>query len=172
MRIGLISDTHIPFAAKRLPPQIWEVFRGVDLIMHAGDVYDLAVLNELESIAPVIAALGDDDENEVAQDHRVKERHTIVLDGVTFWLTHARPPYWIHGADTTPGGNIELPDVIVCGHSHFVAVLNSQGVLVVNPGSPTFPRYQRELGTVGLLTIDQGEVVTQIVELASWDSDR
>ena len=147
MRIGLISDTHIPDAAKAIPPQVKEIFRGVDLILHAGDLYDISVLDELESIAPVLAALGDDDGDEVACDPRVLPTHALVLDRLTFWLTHARPAYdW----------NVELPDIVVCGHSHAVAVLNSQGVLIVNPGSATFPRYQRELGTVALLTLNGG----------------
>ena len=143
MRIGLISDTHIPDAAKALPPQVKEAFRDVDLIMHAGDLYEVSVLDELESIAPVLAALGDDDGDDVARDH------------------------WLPASEANPSGHVELPDVIVCGHSHFVAVLNSQGVLIVNPGSATFPHYSSELGTVALLTLNGGEVETQIVHLQS-----
>jgi len=158
VRIGLISDTHIPDAAKVIPPQVREVFKGVDLILHAGDLYSISVLDDLESIAPVLAALGDDDGDDVARDRRVLSMHALVLDGLTFWLTHARPSYdW----------NVELPDILVCGHSHAVAVLHSQGVLIVNPGSATFPRYQRELGTVALITINGGEVETRVVELRS-----
>ncbi len=56
MLIGLISDTHIPWAVKELPPEVGEAFRGVDLILHAGDIYSHAVLDELERIAPVLAA--------------------------------------------------------------------------------------------------------------------
>ena len=57
MRIGLISDTHIPEACEHLPPRVFEVFAGIDLVMHAGDVYVNRVLDELSAIAPVIAAL-------------------------------------------------------------------------------------------------------------------
>ena len=58
MRIGLISDTHFPEACDHLPSRVFEVFRGADLVMHAGDVYVNRVLDELAEIAPVIAALG------------------------------------------------------------------------------------------------------------------
>ena len=61
MRIGLISDTHIPDHADELPEQLKDAFRGVELILHAGDIYTIPVLDELEIIAPVLAAEGDDD---------------------------------------------------------------------------------------------------------------
>lgn len=186
MRIGLLSDTHIPEAAKALPPQIREVFRGVELILHAGDIYETWVLDELETIAPVLAALGDDDGSSVACDDRVKHRHTLSLDEITLWLTHVRPSYW----DVGPQQEVDAinalqreadainalrqepdaiharpPDIIVFGHSHLVTVHNSQGVLSLNPGSPTFPNYRRELGTVGMLTIEDGTVDPRIVQL-------
>ena len=56
MRLGLISDTHIPEVTKELPPQIAKALQGVDLILHAGDVYAPFVLDELERIAPVLVA--------------------------------------------------------------------------------------------------------------------
>ena len=61
MRIGLISDTHIPTAAKELWPQIYEAFRGVDLIMHAGDLMVPEVIDWLEAVAPVMAVWGNGD---------------------------------------------------------------------------------------------------------------
>lgn len=164
MRIGLISDTHIPEAAKSLPHKVKDIFKGVDLIMHAGDIYDVRVLDELESVAPVLAAQGDDDGIDVINDPRVKARHSLVLNGLNFWLTHARPAYY-DPASLGNNGPIELPDVVIFGHSHFVAVLNSQGILLVNPGSATFPKYQREPGTVAILTLNDGHAETKIIQL-------
>ena len=83
MLIGLVSDTHIPDHAKRLPDELKEAFRGVDLILHGGDIYSVSVLNELETIAPVLAAQGDDDTSFTASDNRVKLKHIIGIDGVT-----------------------------------------------------------------------------------------
>ena len=72
MLIGLLSDTHIAFPSQPLPPQVLEAFRGVDLILHMGDVWIPSVLDELESIAPVIAAWGDDDmEADLGGDSRM-----------------------------------------------------------------------------------------------------
>ena len=159
MRIGLISDTHIPDHAKELPDQLKEVFRGVDLILHAGDIYITSVLDELERLAPVLAAEGDDDPYYTTSDRRVKRKHILSIEGVTIWLIHERPWPW------TPDSK-EAPDVIIFGHTHnsMLGSLN-EDILLVNPGSPTFPRYKQELGTVALLTINSGKAEANIVQL-------
>ena len=157
MRIGLISDTHIPEHARELPDQLKEVFRGVDLILHAGDVYKVSVLDELEGIAPVLAAEGDDDYYEVVSNKRVKKKHVLDIDGVTIWLSHALTYAWDEGE--------KRPDVIVFGHTHEATVEEKGDVLLINPGSATFPGYQYKLGTVGLLTINSGKAEAQIVQL-------
>ncbi|MFC1901161.1 metallophosphoesterase family protein [Chloroflexota bacterium] len=164
MLIGLISDTHIPDHAKELPEQLKEAFSGVDMIFHAGDIYSLSVLNELETIAPLLAAQGDDDTSNAVSDSRVKPKHIIGIDGVTIWLMHERPK-------KLPRVSREIswlddpPDIIVFGHTHKPLVEEHQGVLHVNPGSPTFPRYKLELGTVGLLKIDSGKFEAKIIQL-------
>src|SRR5512143_895758 len=89
MRIGLITDTHIPWAVKELPRQVATTFQGVDLILHAGDIYSHVVLDELERIAPVLAAQGDDDYP--APDRRVRDKPVLKFDGPTIWLIHERP---------------------------------------------------------------------------------
>ncbi|MHB1256681.1 MAG: metallophosphoesterase family protein, partial [Dethiobacteraceae bacterium] len=58
MRIGVISDTHIPARSRQLPPELFTLFAGVELILHAGDVAEEYVLNELAAIAPVEAVAG------------------------------------------------------------------------------------------------------------------
>ena len=159
MRIGLISDTHIPDHAKALPEQLKDVFPAVNLILHAGDIYDISVLDELEHIAPVLAAEGDDDPLSTSTDKRVKVKHILNIDGVTIWLTHARPWIW-------PADSAETPNIIVCGHTHTAAMENLKGdVLLVNPGSPTFPQYRLEPGTVALLTITAGKAEANILQL-------
>jgi len=98
MLIGLLSDTHIrvpgyraglgQLCANALPPQIKDAFHGVDLILHAGDIYTLPILDELEHIAPIMAAEGDDDPFEIMNDKRVKWKHVITVAGITIWLAH------------------------------------------------------------------------------------
>lgn len=169
MRIGLLSDTHIPDAEKALPPQVREAFRGVDLILHAGDIYIPSVLDELQRIAPVLAAEGDDDYGDTSADERVKPKHILELQGQTLWLVHIRPyPYMSlsrqsrhsEGQDTH-----DIPDIVVFGHEHRTVAQRYGDILFVNPGSPTFLYYRRGLGTVGILDIGSGEAQVRILQL-------
>jgi putative phosphoesterase len=168
MLIGLLSDTHIPDHAKELPSQLQEVFRGVDLILHGGDIYNLAVLDELELIAPVLAAAGDDDLFTTTSDRRVKWEHMLTLEGVNIWIKHIlwwRPNGangYTYSAEHQPE---KPPDVIIYGHTHEAALYKQNGVTIINPGSPTFPKYKRVLGTVGLLTVSDGKAEAEIIQL-------
>ncbi len=163
MLIGLISDTHVPDHASALPKQLKEVFRDVDLILHAGDIYAASVLDELECLAPVKAAAGDDDPTPTLHDRRVKQRHILNIDGTTIWLIHDKL-FWpldskgIYQHERTP-------DVIVFGHTHHATMEEQGHVLLINPGSPTLPGYRFKLGTVALLNINSDKAEANIVQL-------
>ena len=169
MRIGLVSDTHIPDVAEVIPDKLAEVFQGVDLILHAGDIYIPSVLDNLEQIAPVLAARGDDDYGSTLIDQRVKERHILELEGKTLWLIHERPshqswlpPWW--QSRLSPEQD-KKPEIVVFGHEHRTVIQHLDGTLFVSPGSPTFLDYRRGPGTVGILNINSGEVDVQILQL-------
>ena len=172
-RIGLLSDTHIPVDAKVLPGQIKEIFRDVDFILHAGDIYLISVLDELERIAPVLAAEGDDDDYDITNDRRVKKKHSLTIEGVTISLTHTEPGLGPWSVFPNSKENLEeasfkynnVADIMVFGHTHMPKVENRGGFLLVNPGSPTFPYYVHRPGTVALLTINSGDVEVCIVQL-------
>ncbi len=169
MRIGLISDTHVPQVEKKIPDIVAEAFQGVDLILHAGDIYAPSVLDDLEKIAPVFAALGDDDiefEDTVA-DGRVKETHLLHLSGMTIYLVHHQP-FRLKGLTDphdTPSGKNGIPDIVVFGHAHYPMVSRFGDTLYVNPGSPTFVHYRRGLGSVGILDIDSNGADARILDL-------
>jgi len=181
MLIGLLSDTHIAFRSQILPPQIKDVFRGVDLILHMGDVWIPDVLDELETIAPVLAARGDDDMDEdFGTDSRMEKRQVLHFDGVTLWAMHIKPRYGLivpgsqpnsygglfqRGQSTAQDEPEDPPDVVLFGHSHFAEVENYKGVLLVNPGSPTMPSYIPKLGTVGLLSVSDGTAEARLIKL-------
>jgi putative phosphoesterase len=187
MRIGLISDTHIPVAAKHLWPQIYDALRGdspaspkVDLIMHAGDLMVTEVIDWLEEIAPVMAVQGNGDytgwERSVApQDPRLAESKVLRLDGDPhplriglvhdFQLPEAPPLRTMDGLmQHYFGGPV---NVIVRGSTHHAEITTVKGVLIVNPGSPTFPNHQSaRLGTLAFLDIEAGRVRPSILQLA------
>jgi putative phosphoesterase len=161
MRIGLITDTHIPVAADELPPQVAKAFKGVDLILHAGDIYRASIIDDLEVIAPVLVALGDDDPFNLTEDKRVAMKHVLNVEGHTLWLVHERP-YMFH---LTSQQKAEAPDIVVHGHSHEAHIQNYNGVLFIGSGSPTFLNYRRGLGTVGILEVSPGDAQASIVHL-------
>ena len=174
MRIGLLSDTHIPQAAEVLPSKIIEAFQGVDLILHAGDIYLPSVLDELERIAPVVAARGDDDWGGTLTDNRVQAKQILQLNGHVLWLAHKRPDslkslWWIDSVrqkKASSGQDItSIPDIVVYGHEHRTTIERDEDILFVNPGSPTFLGYRRGPGTIAILEISSKEADAHIIQL-------
>jgi len=169
--IGLLSDTHIPDVTQELPPELMDAFQGVNLILHAGDIYSSSVLDDLTHTAPVLAARGDDD-GEMSSDKRVKDKHVLELEGKTLWLVHEKAYYianpfssWWQRKTSLEQDKYDRPDIVVFGHLHRTVVQRVDNVLLVNPGSATFPRYVPKLGTVALLNINSDEVDVRIVQL-------
>lgn len=170
MLIGLLSDTHIAFSEEVLPPQIYDAFKGVDLILHAGDIWIPSVLDELEKIAPVLAAKGDDDmEEDIGDDNRVAGRQTLFIEGLTLWLTHIKPRNGLinptEDSYHSRSSNVKSPDIVVFGHTHHAVIERYKDALLVNPGSPTLPGYIPKLGSVSLLTINSGKAEARFVQL-------
>jgi len=166
--IGLISDTHIAFPDEKLPPQVVDALRGVDLILHAGDIWIPSVLDELEAAAPIKAAWGDDDlKVDLGHDDRMMKERSLRLDGVHIWVTHEKPRY----ALLNPEGEQQIhhreepPDVVVFGHTHYATIETYRDILLVNPGSATVPNYVPKLGTIAMLTIEGGKAEARIVRL-------
>lgn len=188
VRIGLISDTHIPEARQTLWPQVFDAFDGVDMIMHAGDIHELYVLDALEEVAPVLAARGNGEDGGGGrpvqpEDPRVKYAWLLELGGLWVGLTHyvpvpERPPRFTLARWVERYFPERSPDVIVSGDTHRELIAEVQGVLCVNPGSPTYPHnYDTQYGTLGFLEIVEGEArpsVWQItdggIEPFDWDS--
>jgi len=179
MLIGLLSDTHLAFPSQPLPQQVLTAFKGVDLILHMGDVWIPSVLDTLESVAPVLAARGDDDMDEdFGEDSRMKKTQILSLEGITLWATHIKPRYGqivpqdksnsyssIFSRQPVNDDPPDPPDVVAFGHTHFAEIEEYKGVLLVNPGSPTMPSYIPKLGSVGFLTIKDGKVEARLMNL-------
>ena len=165
MRIGLISDTHVPEAGRDLWPQVYEAFKGVDLILHAVEVLDWL---EERCRAPVLAVRGNGDDGGggrplCPEDPRLKPVQVLDVDGFRIGMVHDFPlPEW------PPHRTIEglmqhffrgPVDIVVAGDTHVPEILRLKGVLIVNSGSPVYPRnLERRLGTIGFLEIERGRV--------------
>jgi hypothetical protein len=154
--VGVISDTHLPTRTNTIPARVFEVFEGVDLIIHAGDFVDLSTAKELESIAPLIGVEGNMDWENI---RRVYPTIAIVE------LLNYRIGVW-HGSflpfmAKRIAAEHEL-DVLISGHTHRASIRRNK-VLFLNPGSPTNPFLAR--ASVALLNLTQAKIEAKIVYL-------
>jgi len=158
-RVGVLSDTHIP-QFKKLPEAIWEHFTGVELIIHAGDLSILSVLDELETIAPVVAVQGNVEEEEVMLKLPIKRE--VVVGHCRIGIVHILGDS--HNRVKVAKREFPLARVVVFGHSHIPWNGDRDGLLLFNPGSATDRRRQPRC-SIGLLHIDeearnvQGEII-------------
>jgi len=153
MRIGLISDTH-----GLVRSGVAAAFRGVERILHAGDVGSRDVLVELECIAPVEAVRGNVD----AFDLRLAATLIRDIDGVSILVTHGNEV----GSPTPEKLAARYDaDLIVFGHTHRPIVRRVGNTLVVNPGAAG-PRRFNLIPSVALLTIESGDISVELADLA------
>lgn len=140
IRIGLVSDTHRSSRNIRpLPAALLEGLEGCDLIFHAGDVNAPWVLDSLEQLAPVRAVVGNNDELPLVQ--ALPLELFFKVDDVSIGLMHGHHPR-LTARQNTLDRMRGLVDVAVYGHSHVPEIAEYDGLLMVNPGSPTQKRYQ------------------------------
>lgn len=169
MRVGLISDTHLPYPGAELWPELLRAFAAVDLILHAGDIIQSAVLDDLERLAPVYAAQGNHDPH-LGGDPRVEPVHTLDLEGHRVGLLHEPDPLE-YGLDRVLERYFDgtTLSVLVYGDTHFERIDVVDGTLLVNPGSATLPHNMSpRLGHIGLLDLERGAAPrAQIIDLAA-----
>lgn len=133
----MLSDTHVPGAASFLPPAVFEIFKDVDLILHAGDIVELSVLEELRAIAPVEAVAGNMDGPEVHL--KLPSKKVFVLGNHTIGLIHGK--FKIDIQKEMIRKEFDDVDLIVYGHSHKPFWGKIDGIWYLNPGSPTDKRH-------------------------------
>jgi len=136
MIIGIISDTHIPTAAGRLPQRVLDEFKKVDMVIHAGDMIDLSTLEQLKNTCGTLKAVrGNMDHEDVKSI--LPEREIIKVKDFKIVVVHG----W--GAPASLLAQLELtfknerPDIVVFGHTHSPLNEKRGDTLYFNPGSPT-----------------------------------
>lgn len=155
-KIGIISDTHIPIRAKQVPKKVFEIFKDVDLILHAGDLVEPSVIEELKQIAPVVAVKGNMDKFQ----NSLQEKEIIQINNkFKIGLFHGE------GEGDTLNERIsnyfENVDCIVFGHSHQSINETKNNVLLFNPGSACDTVFTN-VNSIGILHIDdqiRGEII-------------
>ncbi len=181
MLVGIIADTHIPHRLKAVPQAVFELFSEVELILHAGDIVDPRILDDLASLAPVKAVRGNvhlvdrtlDPQLPKVQRLHILGHHIVLTHGhgsfvrgslerVRYWLSQDRDEVnqriakW--SLETYPEA-----DLIIFAHSHRAYNQRFGQRLLFNPGAvcPT----EGEIPSVGLLTIEREKVSGQLIEL-------
>ncbi|MEM2105399.1 MAG: metallophosphoesterase [Candidatus Bathyarchaeia archaeon] len=161
--VGLISDTHIPVRARSLPKRVLEVFEKADFIVHAGDLVDMSVLDELEQLAPVLAVYGNMDGPEVRgklpkiNSFKIFEWKIGVMHdpGALFGMSKMREIVKQNGFN-----------VLVYGHTHNSSIKWDGELLFINPGSPTNPIPPFIMKpSVGLLNVTKEKIVPEIIQI-------
>ena len=150
MLIGVISDTH-----GLMRPEALAALRGVEHILHAGDVGDIAILDALRKIAPVTAIRGNVDGFGACAE--LPATDVVELADKLFYLVHSA-----HDLDIDPvAAGVAM---VVSGHSHKASVTVRDGVIYFNPGSAGPRRFSLPV-TVGFVTVEDG-VEASVMELA------
>jgi hypothetical protein len=189
-RIGLIADTHIPWYANKLPSTVIDVFQDVDLILHAGDLTTLSVINELRAIADVHAVHGNACSSECKK--ALPKITSLDIYGWHIGVTHGAVlplfPGW-YRIRMHKIADINNFDILVCGHIHKPViysyntmlreqlsasshrfhrsvVTDTRGILIVNPGSPTAPLWGSP-ATVAILNLTRTKRQVDILKVVN-----
>ncbi len=177
-RIGVLADTHVPHRLSALPARVFELLAGSDVILHAGDLEDPAILAQLAVVAPVHAVRGNLhwQFSTGTHDQDLPLSLTLELGGMTTWMTHGH----LHFANTVIDRMIHLgkrmtlnainrqvidrlararpaaAKVVIFGHTHKPCAIERDGVLYFNPGAVTGAATSKRVlvpPSVGCLTI-------------------
>lgn len=166
MKIGVIADTHIPDLRRSLPARVMEIFSSVEIVLHAGDITSLDVLQQLqESVSLTFAVYGEQDTAEVRT--YLQELQVLEFGGLRVGLVHGnreprggfneRMAKFLRRDPYTPEfiqyilSRFNNVDAIVFGHTHVPYAKVHEGVFLFNPGS--INPYNNNEPSVGLLEI-------------------
>jgi putative phosphoesterase len=148
--IGVISDTH-----GHLPGGVPQAFKNTDLIVHAGDIGDEKVLDDLSRIAPIVAVRGNMDSGRWAE--RLPEEETIELGSIAVHVLH----------------NVDRLDIdlkcagikaVISGHTHRPKLYEKNGITFLNPGSASYPKSGNPT-SAGLIQLRGGTISAKLVKL-------
>jgi uncharacterized protein len=157
----ILADTHVPRFRPELPAGLGPYLGACDVILHAGDVTDPALLDGLAAHAPVLAVRGNADGPDLAA-WGADERLEAQIAGVEVAMVHDSGPS--RGRPARLARWFPRAELIVYGHSHIPSVVRDGPRLLVNPGSPTWKRRQAH-PTVALARLDQGRVWATLIKL-------
>ena len=156
MLIGLISDTHITQKRGKLPEKVIEEFDSADLIIHAGDITQQKVIDELEKITPVIAVLGNNDKLDLNETEVIElENFKIAVNHGTRYSNDLDKLYKL--------ASYLNADILITGHTHKPHFEIIEDILLINPGSSNRPI--KSDASVAVMNIDDGQKHVKDIEV-------
>jgi putative phosphoesterase len=139
-RLLIIADTHVPKRARDLPAPLWAAVEEADVVVHAGDWVDVALLDELEARSSRLVGVHGNNDGPALRA-RLPEVARTTIGGVRFAVVHETGP--AAGREERCAAAYPDVDVLVFGHSHIPWDTTAPGGLrLLNPGSPTDRRRQ------------------------------
>jgi uncharacterized protein len=158
LKIVVLADSHTRGDKRPLPPGAWPYLSTADHILHAGDVCDPDLLTELASLAPLDAVAGNCDGHDV-RAWGAGDDFEVTLGGVHIAMTHDSGPR--SGRRARLGRRYPKARVVVFAHSHQPVNEDEDGLMLFNPGSPTWPR-RAPWPSMGILWVDEGRVEGEV----------
>ena len=154
-RLLLLADTHLPKRARALSPDVWAAVESADLVVHAGDWVDIALLDELQArSARLLAVWGNNDVDRLRA--RLPEVARETVDGIRIAVVHETGP--ATGREARCEAAYPDTDLLVFGHSHIPwDSVTPNGLRLLNPGSPT-DRRRQPVCTMMTAVADAGEL--------------
>jgi uncharacterized protein len=165
----LLADTHLPKRAKDLPQEVWRAVDEADLVLHAGDWVDVALLDALESRARRLVGVAGNNDHGVLRD-RLPELAEVEVEGVRFGVVHETGQ--AQGRELRCEAAYPALDVLVFGHSHIPwDTTTPRGLRLLNPGSPT-DRRRQPFCTYMTATVHDGVLDTVVLHDVERPPDR
>jgi len=158
VKVLVIADTHTHGTTRALPEGAWPFIETADHILHAGDVVDPALLDELKNLAPLDIVMGNCDGWDV-REWGAQETATVMLGGVEIGMVHDSGP--AKGRRERMRKLFPTARVVVFGHSHIPMNDDDGDLLLLNPGSPTWKR-QAPYHSMALLWIEDDEIAAEV----------
>ena len=166
MLVAVLSDTHLPRGARRLPEDCIRRLREADFILHAGDVVSAPAFEELVALGPPVHAVHGNMDDATLRD-RLPPSLVLDVDGLAIGMTHDPGPRV--GREERLAGRFPGCNAIVYGHTHEPQVARTGEVWILNPGSPT-ERRRAPSHTMLVLEVTDGRIEPQLIPLASGSS--
>ncbi|MEA3224275.1 MAG: metallophosphoesterase [Thermodesulfobacteriota bacterium] len=160
-KIGVISDTHLKKPSDLIKEIVSKYFSDVDLIIHAGDMVRLCVLDIFyETGKDIVAVSGNMDYPEVSDRFPLKQ--SIEIEAVRIGIIHG----WAdpHGMRARIRKEFNDVDAIIYGHTHQAFSGTEDGVFFFNPGSPTDNRFTKD-NSIGIIEINDKEIKGKIIKI-------